>query len=280
MASTLTSPSVITIPFAEEGNKRSIPNGSLIGVTDGAASFMDGFPPLTMVPLSSGGVPPSGLDFNGVFHAITEHIRYINAGGRPKFSQNMADAIGGYPVGTVLQDNAGENEYVNSVDGNVTNFNLSASSIGVSWHLCGGKDVYPGNASLTDAGIVQLATNTITKAGTNESMAVTPAGMTYAFTSGASSQVQPLPGGFKIQMLTVPHSSLGNNDTISFTYPLPFSSYAFPLLSSTSTLGGETSGNATSEGAEITSSNLTGGVITSYWDSRGSGSFSIVAFGK
>lgn len=280
MASSLTNPTPITVPFADSGNKRTVPSGSLIGITDGAASFTDGFPPLTMVPLASGGIPPSGLDFNGVFHAITEHLRYVNAGGRPKFSQSMADAIGGYPIGTVLQDDDGENEYVNSVDGNVTNFNTSAGSIGVSWHLCGGRGILPGSATTSAAGIVQLATNALTKTGTNTSMAVTPSGLTYAFTSRSTSQVQAFPGGFKIQMFTVSHSNLGNNETVSFSYPEPFSSYSLPILSSASTRGGYIGSGGNSEGAEITSHTLSGGVVTSYWDARSSGAFSIVAFGK
>lgn len=137
MASSLSTPTPITTPFAVSGNRNTIPIPSQIGVTDGAASYTDGFPPLTMTPLSSGGKPPAGPDMNGVLFEITTALRYLGAGGRAKFSSALAVAIGGYPVGSVLQDNSGANEYINIVDGNSIDFNNTPSAIGVSWILYG-----------------------------------------------------------------------------------------------------------------------------------------------
>ena len=53
-------PSKIALPFANAGGKRTIPVASQIGVVAGAASFTDGFPPLTFNPISAGGIPPWG----------------------------------------------------------------------------------------------------------------------------------------------------------------------------------------------------------------------------
>lgn len=64
-------PSKVPLPFANSGTKNAIPTASQIGVTPGAASLTDGFPPLTMTPLASGGVPPAGADFNGILNLIT-----------------------------------------------------------------------------------------------------------------------------------------------------------------------------------------------------------------
>lgn len=129
----VTRPVNLQIPFANSGSKNTIPVPSQIGVTAGAASFTDGFPPLTFTPLASGGVQPAGADFNGIFNILSQHTTFLNAGGLYRFDAALATAIGGYPVGFVLQDDAGLNSYVNISAGNTTNFNSSPSSIGVSW---------------------------------------------------------------------------------------------------------------------------------------------------
>lgn len=144
MASLLIQPTPITVPFASSGNKREIPTTSQIGEVggDGKASYPDGYPPLCGTPLTSGGKPPSILDENGILFDITSNLRFLLAGGCPKFDADMATAIDGYPVGAILQDNAGVNTYLNVVDGNSVNFNSTPSSIGVSWLLHSGKNTF------------------------------------------------------------------------------------------------------------------------------------------
>lgn len=135
MASTLTQPTPITIPWASLGNKRVIPTDSQILVAggDGKASYPDGYPPLCGTPLVSGGKPPSILDENGILFDITNNLRFLLGGGSPRFNSAMASAIGGYPVGAILQDNDGVTSYINVLDGNTTDFNVTPASIGVSW---------------------------------------------------------------------------------------------------------------------------------------------------
>lgn len=166
MASTLTKPNEIITPWANSGNKRTISETSLIGITDGAASWPDGFPPQTMQSIASGGTWPSGLDMNGVIHAISSNVRFMNAGGQAKFNATLAAAIGGYPVGVVLQDTAGSKSYVNILDGNTTDFNTTPSSIGVSWILHQGKTTFSHGTSgweLSPSGLLnqwgQVSTN-------------------------------------------------------------------------------------------------------------------------
>ncbi len=86
-----------------------------------------------MLPITGGGVPPEGQDFNGIFYDITSHTVWVNAGGQYAFDATLAAAIGGYPVGIVLQNNAGTSSYVNVLANNATDFNSTPSSIGVSW---------------------------------------------------------------------------------------------------------------------------------------------------
>lgn len=98
-----------------------------------AASFELGFPPDTMVPVVSGGIPPLGADFNGILNLLSTHAKFLNIGGVYKFDASVATIIGGYDKGTVLQSNDGTVAYVSAIDNNTINFNTTPSSIGVEW---------------------------------------------------------------------------------------------------------------------------------------------------
>lgn len=120
MDSTL-APAKIQLPWAQSGTRTNIPVASQIGVTPGAASFTDGFPPLTRTPLSSGGVPPSGADMNGALYSITDIQQWQSAGGLFKYDSAFATAIGGYPKGAILINSASTGFWLNQVENNTTN---------------------------------------------------------------------------------------------------------------------------------------------------------------
>ncbi len=76
-------PTKFNIPFADNAGGafiRPIPEASQIGIEAGAASLNDGFPPDTFTPVSAGGTPPFGRDFNGLLNQITAWNRWQNAG--------------------------------------------------------------------------------------------------------------------------------------------------------------------------------------------------------
>ena len=127
------SPEKIVRPFADGGDKNAIPVTSQIGIVDGAPSYETGFPPLTMIPIEEGGIPPEGKDFNGILYDITSHTVWVNAGGQYQFDAALSTAIGGYPAGMVLQSNDGLSSYVSAIDNNTTDFNSTPSSIGSLW---------------------------------------------------------------------------------------------------------------------------------------------------
>ncbi len=149
MVTPLIKPSTIVEPFAKTGAKNTIPVTA--SATPGLASLDTGFPPLTMTAVGSGGVPPSGLDFNGILNWITQHSAWINAGGQYTFDATLATFIGGYPVGMVLQSNDGLSSYVNVSAGNSTDFNSTPAAIGVSWMPYGG-------AAVAASGVTVVAT--------------------------------------------------------------------------------------------------------------------------
>lgn len=116
-------PTLVPLAFAANGTKNTIPEASQIGITPGAASLNDGFPPLTFTPVAAGGVPPAGADFNGVFNLITQTIRWKHAGGQ--FGYNSAFAsdsnVGGYPRGALLLRSDQSGMWLNQTDNNATN---------------------------------------------------------------------------------------------------------------------------------------------------------------
>jgi len=98
-------PTKFQIPFgasAGAGFIRPIPQASQIGITPGAASLTDGFPPVNFSPVGAGGVPPFGQDMNGILNEITLWNRWQSGGGPVVFDAVFAAAVGGYPLGAML----------------------------------------------------------------------------------------------------------------------------------------------------------------------------------
>ena len=93
-------PPVLIIPFAQSGARNAIPVASQIGVNDGAASWTDGFPPRTMLPIPPG-IPPDGKDMNGAMWAVSSAAVWAQAGGRYYWDATVAGA-GGYPLNALL----------------------------------------------------------------------------------------------------------------------------------------------------------------------------------
>lgn len=150
-------PSKVPLPFASSGSKNTIPTDSQIGITPGAASLTDGFPPLTFTPVAAGGIPPSGKDFNGLFNLLSANTRWANAGGFYKYDATFSTAVGGYPNGAVLlrADNAGL--WVSTADDNTSD----PDSGGANWTgvpFGTGAKIISANTTLTvaDAGLIEI----------------------------------------------------------------------------------------------------------------------------
>lgn len=127
-------PGKLVLPFANGGGKNSIPTPSQIGITAGAASLVDGFPPLTRTPLAGGGVPPSGLDMNGILFEMSAVIRWANAGGGYPYDATFATDVNvaGYPKGARVMRSDGLGYWFNTVDDNVTDPE-SAGAVAAGW---------------------------------------------------------------------------------------------------------------------------------------------------
>lgn len=123
-------PTPFTVAFANgagSGYRNVIPIPSQISITPGAASYTDGFPPITMEPAGSGGIPPYGADMNGVLYASTLATLWEQAGFMQAFSSTLSTAYGGYPAQSVLAMGSGLGLWLNTADNNTTSPDTTGS---------------------------------------------------------------------------------------------------------------------------------------------------------
>lgn len=135
MAGILENPPVLQQPFAYNGDKNTIP---LNATGDQRASLQEGFPPITSVKITEGGIPPERKDFNGLGNLLSSLYFYLQNGGQFTFNQQVSDAIGGYPAGAILTytDSVTHISYnvVSLINNNTFNFVAEPSYIdGVKW---------------------------------------------------------------------------------------------------------------------------------------------------
>jgi len=116
-------------PFAaDDANKVEIP----VTTPDPTrASQSAGFPPLTMQPPESGGVPPQGEDFNGAMNQVARIVWWKLAGGALPFDNSWATNpnIGGYPQGANITAADLLGEWISAADNNTNN----PDTLGTSW---------------------------------------------------------------------------------------------------------------------------------------------------
>jgi len=189
-------PTKLTVVFASgtgAGPVNTVPLAP--GATPGTASYQTGFTTVNMEPIASGGVPPFGADFNGLFKAATTAQIWQQAGYTWTFDSTFAGNanIGGYPAGAVLLMGDGKGLWINQTDNNA----VSPDNAGAS-----------GWIGLPAAGVSTIATTGGTKTPDPSALGVTTLLVTGALTSNAT-LVLPLDAGS--------HWIVANNTTGSFT---------------------------------------------------------------
>lgn len=181
-------PKLLSKPWASDGLKNNIPAERGGGLAQEAATYAEGFPSITMTPISVGGKPPSGKDMNGVLYEISAHTVWQNQGGRYRFDQSFCDAVGGYPKGAVLINDTLDTEYISLADANTHNPNNGGNNAG-KWAIHAGKGLKAGTAQ---AGIVQLSSATGSE---SEDMAATPKAVKAAYDKAVESAGKGIPVG-------------------------------------------------------------------------------------
>lgn len=97
----MANPDLILIPFAQDGDKNTIPLELGIGDPVYRASLKAGFPPDTRIPKDIGGEAPDGLDFNGILNVLSQAIVFMQKGNAYQFDANLAP----YPIGAIVRSN-------------------------------------------------------------------------------------------------------------------------------------------------------------------------------
>lgn len=154
------------VPFANgDVNRVEIP----VTTSDPTrASQTLGFPPLTMQPPESGGVPPQGEDFNGGMNQVARVAWWVlNGGGWPFDAAFAANAnINGYPNGATLQAADFRGEWISLADGNTNNPDTGSGTAwvpGFQYGVTALSSLTGGTVTPTPA---QAAKGSITLAGT------------------------------------------------------------------------------------------------------------------
>jgi hypothetical protein len=100
----------------------------------------------------SGGVPPSGLDFNGIYNALSALSIWYNAGAGFSYDAGFSSSVGGYPKGARVLAASGVGYWLSTVDNNTTD----PDSGGAGWTLSGATV----SSSVYNSGQQTLATGT------------------------------------------------------------------------------------------------------------------------
>lgn len=151
-------PQILYQPFAATGDKNTILDSPSTEDPQ-RANLQTGFPAVTQIPIDDGGIPPERLDFNGLGYLLSSFYFFTQCGGIYTFSQDVSNAIGGYPLGAVLYytDSEGATYRVKSTkENNQDNFVTTPSYIGNSWVIVSDTP----QASLQYIGDVKSSTRT------------------------------------------------------------------------------------------------------------------------
>lgn len=88
------------IPMAWAANNSTADSIPETTSESGKASWDQGFPVETRLPLSQGGVPPKYGDFNGILKILSQFALYAQAGGQYAWSNTLAYGVGSIVLGT------------------------------------------------------------------------------------------------------------------------------------------------------------------------------------
>ena len=140
-------PVLIPRPFAVNGSKNSIHDTRQAGQDPEDATWSDGFPNVTMQPVESGGLPPKGMDFNGIFNALSDTAVHLQKGGFFYFDQSYSAAFSGYQKGAILIADDNARLFISTSDNNTNNPNQNTKG----WMILAGVGVNADTATKLQA---------------------------------------------------------------------------------------------------------------------------------
>ena len=139
----MANPDLILIPFAQDGDKNTIPLELGIGDPVYRASLKAGFPPDTRIPKDIGGEPPDGLDFNGILNVLSQAIVFMQKGNAYQFDDSLAP----YPIGALVRSNDNLTTFQSTIALNSNNPNSNMAG----WRVYSGSGFIVDNLTTNDA---------------------------------------------------------------------------------------------------------------------------------
>ncbi|HDR2874315.1 TPA: hypothetical protein QCK10_001435 [Enterobacter roggenkampii] len=124
-------PSKKSVPFGVNGPREAILDTTPAG--NNQASYDSGFPPITMILKSAGGLPPKGEDFNQILYELALNARWNQAGAGYQFDSTFSTGISGYPIGAIVQNSTGDGTWINTTDGNTNNPEVATATPLTGW---------------------------------------------------------------------------------------------------------------------------------------------------
>ena len=185
----MANPDLILIPFAQDGDKNTIPLELGIGDPVYRASLKAGFPPDTRIPKDIGGEPPDGLDFNGILNVLSQAIVFMQKGNAYQFDTSLAP----YPIGALVRSNDDLTTFQSTIALNSNNPNSNMT----------GWRVYNGSGFIVD----NLTTNDSAKALSASQGKVLQDGKLEANKVGAANGVASLDANTKVPTSQLPNAS-------------------------------------------------------------------------
>lgn len=164
-------PAKQAVPFGVNGQREALLQTTPAG--DNKASYNNGFPPVTMILKSAGGVPPKGQDMNQILFELSSLCRWFSAGGAIPFDQSFCTSISGYPKGSRILGKDGSTVYISTIDSNTNDPNTSSTGwlnlakLSSIAGLLGGEDKLPyftGNDTAGQTDLTQVGREIIGKA--------------------------------------------------------------------------------------------------------------------
>lgn len=159
---------------------RNIPVNSQIGITNGAASLSDGFPPDTFQPAGAGGVPPFGQDFNGILRQLSQWAQWLNAGAPVVYNSAFSASAAGYPAGATLRAASLPVNWISLVDANTSDPDTG----GANWIAQGGGVATIASASTVDLSTTWAKVVTVTGTVSVTALGTLPAGVVKVLVFG------------------------------------------------------------------------------------------------
>lgn len=143
-------PAYLPKPFADlTVDKNVIPENPPPGLP-GNASLDTGFPPITKLPSTSGGLPPLQEDFNGAFNQLYQFAQWQQTGGQALWDVRVDE----YPVNTILFGSDGIRYQCIQINGSSTTTQDPVTDVSrLFWKLLSGEQDFVVN-TFDDLGLL------------------------------------------------------------------------------------------------------------------------------